>query len=310
VQATGIDARGRKQYRYHPDWREVRDEAKFEQTIAFARKLPRIRRTAARHLRQKQLSREKVLAAVVRLLETTLIRVGNEEYAQANGSYGLTTMHDRHARVRGGKIAFQFPGKSGIRHAIDLADRQLAKTVQRCQQLPGQQLFQYVDREGQVRDVNSADVNAYLQEITGEEFTAKDFRTWAGTALAAQALQEFQEFDSQAAAKRNITQAIERVAKQLGNTSAICRKCYVHPAIIESYLDRSLTQLLKRRAESVLRQSLPSLSPEEAAVLALLQERMRRSSRLNGRPPGRTVRRSGRARAGSGKKHASGKKQR
>ena len=276
VQATGIDARGRKQYRYHPKWRDVRDEAKYERTIEFARQLPRIRRAVARHLRARRLTRDKVLATVVRLLESTLIRVGNEEYASQNGSYGLTTMHDGHARVNGVHVSFAFPGKSRIRHEIDLSDARLAKIVRDCQQLPGQQLFQYVDESDEVRDVSSSDVNDYLQEITGQEFTAKDFRTWAGTALAAQALQEFEDFDSQAAAKRNVTQAIERVAERLGNTKAICRKCYVHPAVIDSYLDRSLVTLLKRKTESTLRRSLASLSPEEAAVLALLQQRMER----------------------------------
>jgi DNA topoisomerase-1 len=283
IQATGLDARGRKQYRYHPQWRDVRDEAKYERTIDFARQLPRIRRTVARHLRARHLSREKVLAAVVSLLERTLIRVGNEEYASQNGSYGLTTMHDRHARVGKSRVSFVFPGKSGIRHEIDLADSRLAKIVRGCQQLPGQQLFQYVDESGEVCDIRSTDVNDYLQEITGREFSAKDFRTWAGTALAAQALQEFEDFDSQAVAKRNVTQAIERVAAQLGNTKAICRKCYVHPAVIDSYLDRSLVKLLKRKTESTLRRSLGSLSPEEAAVLALLQQRMERDVQVTGK---------------------------
>jgi DNA topoisomerase-1 len=286
LQATGIDARGRKQYRYHPRWREARDEAKYERTIDFARKLPKIRRAVARHLRLKHLKREKVLAAVVRLLETTLIRVGNQEYASQNGSYGLTTMHNRHARVNGSRICFDFPGKSGIRHEIDLADPRLAKIVRHCQQLPGQELFQYVDDDGAVRDVTSSDVNEYLREITGEEYTAKDFRTWAGTALAAQALQEFEDFDSHAAARRNVTRAIERVAQRLGNTKAICRKCYVHPAIIDSYLDRSLLSTFRQRTESTLRNSLSSLSPEEAAVLALLQQRMEReTSGSNGQSP-------------------------
>lgn len=276
LQATGRDARHRKQYLYHPAWREARDETKYENLIAFAQALPRIRGRVTRHLRRRGLPREKVLAAVVRLLETTLIRVGNEEYAKNNGSFGLTTMQDRHAKVNGSKVRFEFRGKAGIRHEIDLDDPRLARTVRQCQELPGQQLFQYVDAEGCVRDLTSADVNEYLRRISGRDFTAKDFRTWAGTALAAQALQEFEDFDSQAGAKRNITKAIERVAERLGNTKSICRKCYVHPAVLEAYLDRSLVKTLKSRTEKALRESLTSLSGEEAAVLALLQQRMER----------------------------------
>jgi DNA topoisomerase I len=276
LQATGRDARGRKQYRYHQRWRSVRDENKYEKLIAFAHVLPRIRRRVARDLAGRGLSRERVLAAVVRLLETTLIRVGNDEYAKSNGSFGLTTMRNKHARVKGEKIRFEFRGKSGIEHEIDLADPRLARIVRQCQDLPGQELFQYLDDDGKVRDIGSADVNDYLREISGLDVTAKDFRTWAGTALAAQALQEFEEFDSQAAAKRNITAAIERVAERLGNTKAICRKCYIHPAIFDAYLDRSLLETLQSRTEKELRTSLPKLPAEEAAVLALLQQRMQR----------------------------------
>jgi DNA topoisomerase-1 len=208
------------------------------------------------------------------LLETTLIRVGNEEYARDNDSFGLTTMQDEHVKLRGPTIRFDFRGKHGIEHEIDLEDRMLARIVHACRDLPGQELFQYLDEAGAVRDVGSGDVNDYLRSITGEDFTAKDFRTWAGTALAAQALQEFQDFDSAAAAKRNITKAIERVAERLGNTQAICRKSYVHPAIIEAYMDRSLIKTLKRRTETELRGRMHRLSSEEAAVLALLQQRM------------------------------------
>jgi DNA topoisomerase I len=270
IQAVGTDVRGRKQYLYHSQWRQSRDEAKYGQMLAFARRLPRIRRTVARHLRQKHLSRDKVLAAVVRLLESSLIRVGNEEYANQNGSYGLTTMHDRHARVNGAKVTFRFPGKGGIPHAIGLNDPLLAKIVRRCQQLPGQQLFQFLDEAGQVQDVKSTDVNDYLRRITGEEFTAKDFRTWSGTALAVRALRELGDFDSDAAAKRNIAQALEKVAERLGNTKAICRKCYVHPAIIDAYLDRSLTRKLRSKSKAG-RGPLAKLPPAEAAVLRLLQ---------------------------------------
>jgi DNA topoisomerase-1 len=277
LQATGRDARGRKQYRYHPRWRAIRDENKYEKLIAFAEILPRIRRKIACHLRRRGLPREKVLAAVVRLLETTLIRVGNDEYAKSNGSFGLTTMRNKHAKVKGQKIRFEFRGKSGKEHEIGMEDPRLARIVRQCQDLPGQELFEYVEDDGRVCDVDSGDVNEYLREISGLDITAKDFRTWAGTALAAQALQEFEDFDSQAAAKRNITQAIERVAQRLGNTSAICRKCYIHPAIFEAYMDRSLLKLLKARTEKELRTSLADLSAEEAAVLALLQQRMERA---------------------------------
>jgi len=276
LQATGRDARGRKQYRYHPDWREARDENKYERLIDFAEVLPRVRKRVSRHLKRRGLPREKVLATIVKMLETTLVRVGNDEYVKSNRSFGLTTMKDGHAKINGAKIRLEFRGKSGKRHEIDLRDERLARIVQQCQDLPGQELFQYIDANDQVRDVTSGDVNEYLRQISGGDFTAKDFRTWAGTALAARALHEFEDFDSQAAAKRNITRAIERVAQRLGNTTAICRKCYVHPAIIDAYLDRSLVKVVKQRTEKELRESLSSLTSEEAAVLALLQQRMER----------------------------------
>lgn len=276
IQAVGRDARGRKQYRYHPDWSTVRDDQKYGRMIAFAKALPEIRKRVNADLSLRGLPREKVLAAVLRLLETTLIRVGNDEYARSNGSVGLTTMQNEHVQIEGAKLQFEFRGKSGVEHEVDLEDRRLARVVRQCQELPGQELFQYFDEEGEVRDVRSDDVNRYLKDVSGEDFTAKDFRTWAGTALAAQALQEFEDFDSQAAAKRNVTQAIERVASQLGNTKTVCRKSYVHPAVIASYLDKTLIETLKRRTEERLREDLHSLTPEEAAVLALLQQRMER----------------------------------
>lgn len=274
LQATGRDARGRKQYRYHPQWRAVRDEAKYGRLIEFAQALPRIRRKVAGHLRKRGLPRQKVLATVVKLLESTLIRVGNDEYARNNQSFGLTTMLDRHAQVKRGQVSFRFRGKSGIRHEIGLENAKLSRIIRRCQELPGQELFQYVDEQSAVHDIGSADVNEYLREISGADFTAKDFRTWAGTVLAARALQGFQDFDSQAAAKRNITQAIERVAERLGNTTAISRKCYVHPAIIDAYLDRSLLRILKQRTERELKERLPQITAEEGAVLAMLRQRM------------------------------------
>jgi DNA topoisomerase I len=279
LQATGRDARGRKQYRYHPRWREARDENKYARMMDFARALPKIRRRVRRDLARRGLPREKVLAAVVRLLETTLIRVGNDEYARQNGSFGLTTIRNRHVRVRGALVHFDFRGKSGVEHEIDISDRRLANIVRKCQHLPGQELFAYLDGDGQPCDVGSSDVNDYLREIAGHDFTAKDFRTWAGTALAAAALQEFEEFDSQAAAKRNVTRAIERVAGRLGNTQAVCRKCYIHPAVIDAYFDRTLVETLKRATEQALRGDLKSLSSEEAAVLSLLRQRMGRELR-------------------------------
>ncbi len=279
LQATGIDAKGRKQYRYHPRWRAVRDETKYDRMRLFGRALPGIRARVERDLARSGLPREKILATIVRLLETTLIRVGNEEYARQNASFGLTTMQDRHVDISGATLTFEFRGKSGISHSIDLTDRRLAKIVKRSQDLPGYELFQYLDEQGTRRSVDSADVNAYLKEISGEEFTAKDFRTWAGTVLAARALQEFQTFDSQAQAKRNVVQAIEAVAKRLGNTKAVCRKCYVHPRVIDLYMDGSLLQTLKRRVKKELSQSLHGLPPEEAAVLALLQQRLGREER-------------------------------
>jgi len=278
LQATGRDARGRKQYRYHPDWRTVRDAAKFDRMLAFARALPRLRAGVAEDQARRGLPREKVLATVVHLLEVTLIRVGNQEYARENRSYGLTTMRDRHVDFAGAELIFEYRGKGGRRHRISLRDRRLARIVRSCQELPGQHLFQYVDHEGERQAVDSADVNAYLQEITGEPFTAKDFRTWAGTVLASLALGEFESFATEAAAKRNVTRAIEQVAAQLGNTAAVCRKSYIHPEIVACYLDGSLLGLLQGRVEQVLREDLAGLRSEEAAVLALLQQRLSREA--------------------------------
>lgn len=273
IQAVGRDARGRKQYRYHARWREVRDENKYDRMIAFAKALPKIRARTRRDLKKPGLPREKVLATVIQLMEKTLIRVGNDEYARTNDSYGLTTLRDKHATVRKDKVRFQFKGKHGIGHEIELDDPRLAKIVGACQDLPGYELFQYVDDAGAVRDVGSADVNAYLRKIAGEEFTAKDFRTWAGTVLASAALRELETFDSQAAAKRNIVAAVEKVAARLGNTKAVCRKCYIHPAVLNAYLDGNLVQTLNQRAADMAR-SITKLRPEESAVLALIQRRL------------------------------------
>ncbi|WIJ24486.1 DNA topoisomerase IB [Devosia sp. RR2S18] len=274
IQATGRDAKGRKQYRYHPKFREVRDSAKFEHVVEFARSLPQIRKVVAEHMKLRGLPREKVLAATVHLLESTLIRVGNDDYAKHNKSYGLTTLRDRHVALNGSELRFQFKGKSGKMWRLNLRDRRLAKIVKACQDLPGQELLQYVDENGDVRDVTSSDVNAYLREITGKDITAKDFRTWAGTVLAALALDEFEGFDTAAKAKKNVRAAIERVSSRLGNTPTICRKCYVHPAVLDSYLSGSLVLQVREEIESELRDDLPGLQPEEAAVMVLLQQRL------------------------------------
>jgi DNA topoisomerase-1 len=246
---------------------------------AFGQILPLIRRRTEQDLARPGLPRKKILAAVVRLLESTLIRVGNEEYARQNDSFGLTTMRDRHVDVSGSRLRFAFRGKSGIQHSVDLTDRRLARIVKRSQDLPGQELFQYLDKKGKHHSIGSSDVNEYLREITKQDFTAKDFRTWAGTVLAATALQEFGAWNSKAQAKRNVVRAIESVAKRLGNTKAVCKKCYIHPAILTTYLDGSLPQMLRRRIDKHMRESVSHLRPEEAAVLALLQYRMKQDAR-------------------------------
>jgi DNA topoisomerase-1 len=265
LQATGRDARGRKQYRYHRRWREARDETKYGRMIAFAKALPRIRRRVVRDLSQPGLPREKVLAAVVRLLEMTFIRVGNEEYARDNDSFGLTTLRDRQVRVDGTTLRFRFRGKSGVQHDIELTDRRLAAIVRRMHDLEGEELFQYVDEQGETRAVESADVNSYLRESAGAEFTSKDFRTWAGTLLCARALRALEPPASETHGKRSVAQAIEGVAKLLGNTRAVCRKCYIHPAIVESYLEGELQRLMRGRSD-------------EAGVVAVLRERIKRDA--------------------------------
>ncbi len=278
IQATGRDARGRKQYRYHEAWRKQRDENKFDRMVAFAHALPRIRRRAKRDVARLGMSRAKVLGTVVRLLEATLIRVGNDEYARQNASYGLTTMHNRHARVTGGKVHFTFRGKSAKQHEISLHDPQLARIIRRCQDIPGQELFAYEDENGQPRDVGSQDVNEYLRSIAGADFTAKDFRTWAGTVLAAIALREFEAATHQTQAKKNVVTAIEAVARMLGNTPTVCRKCYVHPGVLDSYLAGDTIATIRQRVRGRIAGSLSKLKPEEAAVLLLLESRLRKAS--------------------------------
>ena len=274
LQATGRDAKGRKQYRYHAKWRTVRDDVKYERMLNFGKALPAIRAEVDRALKLPGLPREKVLATIVYLLEATMMRIGNGEYARTNKSFGLTTLHNRHVKVDGNDIAFHFRGKSGVFHDIALHDRRLAKIIARTRELPGQELFQYIDKEGERHSVDSSDVNDYLRTITGEEYTAKDFRTWSGTVLAALALQEFEKFDSETQAKKNIVRAIESVAAKLGNTPSICRKCYVHPAVLEAYLEGSVLEALRTTSEKALVEDLHALTPEEAAVLAMLQQRL------------------------------------
>jgi DNA topoisomerase-1 len=274
IQATGRDQKGRKQYRYHPRWREVRDAVKYDRMIDFARALPAVRERIEADMRRPGLPREKVLATVVHLLDATLIRIGNDDYARRNRSYGLTTLQNRHVEVDGAELRFDFKGKSGRHWRLGVRDRRVARIVKQCQELPGQELFQYRDAEGALRDVTSADVNAYLREITGREVTAKDFRTWAGTVLAAMALREFEAVDRQAAAKRNLRTAIERVASRLGNTPTICRKCYIHPAVLDGYLEDGLRLEAAEEAAAALRDDLERLQPEEAAVLAMLARRL------------------------------------
>lgn len=284
LQATGRDARGRKQCRYHPKWRDVRDEAKYERMIKFGQALPAIRAEVDRALKLPGLPREKVLATIVYLLEATMMRVGNEEYARTNKSFGLTTLRNRHVKVDGSDVEFRFRGKSGVYHQVKVHDARLARIIRRSRDLPGQELFQYVDEDGETHSIDSSDVNEYLREISGEDYTAKDFRTWSGTVLAALALQEFEKFDSEAQAKKNIVRAIESVAEKLGNTPSICRKCYVHPAVLDAYLDGAVLQALRERTEEELVEELHALEPEEAAVLALLEERLQHTTPAEAKP--------------------------
>lgn len=274
LQATGRDQRGRKQYRYHARWRDVRDEAKFSKMLVFARALPNLRARVEADLNQRGLSRHRVLATIVRLMELTLFRVGNSEYARANKSYGLTTLRDRHVAIDGARIHISFRGKHGKPHETDIYDRRLARIVKNCRDLPGYELFQYLDDDGKRHAIGSADVNEYLHEISGEDITAKDFRTWAGTLLAAEALREFEQFDTEAQRKKAVVAAIEKVAKHLGNTPAICRKCYIHPSIFEAYIDGSLMSALADHAQSYLEKNIEGMRAEEVAVTAFLRMRL------------------------------------
>jgi DNA topoisomerase-1 len=274
VQATGRDAKGRKQHRYHPAFREQRERAKYERMLQFARLLPGIRERVDLDLARPGLPREKVLAAVVRLLELTLIRVGNEEYARLNRSFGLTTLRDRHATVEGSRLRFRFRGKSGVRHEVTLRDRRLARVVARCQDLPGQDLLQYVDEDGEVRDVRSEDVNEYLREITGGDVTAKDFRTWAGTVLTYRALLALQPGRTEREVRRNVVEAVRRTAESLGNTPAVARRSYVHPAVLEAYLDGGIADALVEAAEAQEAPPAGTTPDEEEGVADLLRQRL------------------------------------
>jgi len=273
IQATGRDAKGRKQYRYHPKYRAVRDETKFERILKFSKVFPKVRKHVERDLRRSGVDRRKMFAVVVYLLETTLIRVGNEEYARDNESYGLTTLQAHHAEVEGGRITFEFPGKSGVDHAVSFSDRRLARIIQHCQDLPGEHLFQYKDDDGTLQSIDSGDINEYLAAITGSDFTAKDVRTWAGTMLAAAALRDFGVTNSERDAERNIRRALDQVANHLGNTRAVCLHYYVHPLVLKKYragqvISAPLSQKKRERENPrvVLRR-------DEVAVLDLLELR-------------------------------------
>jgi DNA topoisomerase-1 len=278
IQATGRDAKGRKQYRYHARWHAVRDETKYERMLAFGAALPTIRARVDADLRRHGLPREKVLATVVNLLEATLIRVGNEEYARENRSYGLTTLRNRHVDVDGAELRFEFRGKSGKEHQVSVRDRRLARVIRRLQELPGQEVFQYLDEDGDRKTVDSDDVNEYLRAISGQDLTAKDFRTWAGTVLCAVALREVEACDTETEAKRNVVEVVKTVSRQLGNTPAVCRSCYIHPAVIESYFESyghaPLAKALGKRLTEAAEHTDTGLTDDESAVLRLLRRRL------------------------------------
>ena len=272
IQAIGRDAKRRKQYRYHPRWRSVRDAVKYERMIHFASALPEIRRQVDAALNLPGLPREKVLATIVYLLQVTLMRIGNEEYARTNHSFGLTTLRNRHVRIDGTDVEFAFRGKSGVQHKIKVHDPRLTRIIRRTRELPGQELFQYIDDDGEPHSIGSADVNDYLRMLTDDDYTAKDFRTWFGTMLAALALLEYEVGDSETQAKKNITRAIEMVAARLGNTPAICRKCYVHPFVLDAYLDGVMHDILLRHRSKKPMRDPHALRPEEVGLLVLLKQ--------------------------------------
>jgi DNA topoisomerase I len=270
IQATGRDARGRKQYRYHPRWREIRDETKFGRMLEFSRVLPDIRKRVERDLSLPTLTREKVIATVVRLLECTGIRVGNDEYARANRSYGLTTLRNHHVEISGSKLRFQFRGKGGKVHDVALTDRRLARIITRCQAMPGETLFQYEDADGVRQTVDSGDVNQYLREVTGQDFSAKDFRTWAGTIQAVEILRQLDPVETERGTKAAILQAIDHVAERLNNTRAVCRKYYVHPVVFETFQAGTMLAMLGNGNEKAAAAAAATLTAEELAVVRLL----------------------------------------
>ena len=274
LQATGRDVKGRKQYRYHPRWREVRDQTKYDRMMAFGRALPTLRARVQKDLAQPKLPRSKVIAAVIRLLETTLIRVGNEAYARQNRSFGLTTMRNRHVKITGPKIRFEFRGKSGVAHTVAVHDRRIAHIIQRCQELPGQELFQYLDDDGKRQVVDAGDVNEYLREVTGRDITAKDFRTWAGTMLAAEALRQMGVAPTKRQAEKNVVAAIDAASAKLGNTRTVCRKFYVHPALIDAYLEGSVLPPLPPRVWRKRNERSARLRRHEREVLDFLKARL------------------------------------
>lgn len=270
--ATGFDSKNRKQYIYNPKFRQKQETIKYKRMLSFARKLPQIRACVRRDLKRTRLDLRKVSAAVVFLMEATLIRVGNEEYAKKNRSFGLTTLQDHHVKFGGGQMKFEFKGKSNIKHSISLKDQKIAPIVKRCRDLPGQDLFQYVDQNGQIHDIKSSHINSYIRAACGQSFSAKDFRTWAGTVLAAAALKQFKKIDSKAAVKRQIRDAIETVAKKLGNTPTICKKCYIHPEIFNFHLAGKTLTTVSAKIKTKLKGKLRGLSAHEGAVLAILNE--------------------------------------
>jgi len=275
LQATGRDARGRKQSRYHPLWRQARDQSKYEHMLHFGATLPTIRQRVEQHLALPGLPREKVLATIVRLLETTFIRIGNEAYARENNSFGLTTLRRRHVDIKGSRLTFKFKGKSGVEHTINLTDRRLARIVKTCRDTPGYELFEYLDDDGNPRSIDSTDVNAYLNSITDPDahFTAKDFRTWAGTVLAAMTLRDFAPCDTQTQLKKNLVDAVKAVAQRLGNTPSVCRKCYIHPAVLEAYTTGAMATLLADLKPATTTHP-HVLRPEESALMHLLQHQL------------------------------------
>ena len=272
LQATGRDARGRKQYRYHPRWREVRDQNKYSRMVQFGLALPKVRKKIEAQLAQPGIGRDKVMATVISLLDATLIRIGNSQYARDNRSYGLTTLRNKHVAIRGNSILFEFRGKSGVEHKISVTDRRLAKVIKRCMELPGQNLFQYLDDNGERHTVSSSDINAYLQNLTGADFTAKDYRTWAGSALALATLRKL-DWEPEGDAKKHIVDMVKAVSRQLGNTPAICRKCYIHPAVMEGFLQGELAKLPRSRQRKGLR-------AEEVALASFLQNLMDKATAL------------------------------